>query len=501
MLERCVNAKFCRQSIVSFIETTKEGDAGLKNHFPDLSKLSSILSYERNPNGQIYVQQRLHCSGHATFLTSDVTSRLFSSPSLWSSKKSKSKSEFVSVPYCHIPNNVNYLSHCKQFAVINNDSKDLGTDGFNKDVKFPIQQAAAIVRKMFQHGLGEYFKYDNRKRSSDIDNVENQGSTTSSLSKISDRTSKLKNETKSQKRKKKRIKISSKYSSDHESKSVLLNTNSLPVINLGWTLTDCHRYGDNQSTLAGTVKPFITKSNLNPKVTRYLVDVIETIFKVLPSETVMSLDSSGNEYQREFRRNMWREFKMSLGSKDRNVDYFRAEGITLLIPSTVGWHKDVLNCDIPGMDSVVSINVSVPICDETFPFGTDGNLFYQWLVGNGYLDAMSFPCSIIMYGRKPVGRYCLKLSLNKRLIGEDELVRKLLANALVNDMDSIVDYRSRIWNSKNYVTWFMNGGGKIRKSSIFKGKYDRVPASYDKMVSFGITYQYFYISITTIYTF
>ena len=152
-----------------------------------------------------------------------------------------------------------------------------------------------------------------------------------------------------------------------------------------------------------------------------------------------------------------------------------------MIPSSVGFHKDTLNCTKPGMKSVLSVNARIRFNDSTFPSGKNTKLA-KWLLLNGY-DKW-FPCSLICYSRDKQGNYCQKLADHDRFM-EKDLVRKCVGNALVNHVGDVTDYRTRVWNNKNFPRIFQKRA-KIRGSSTsqqFKSKSLATPASYDKMVS------------------
>ena len=69
-------------------------------------------------------------------------------------------------------------------------------------------------------------------------------------------------------------------------------------------------------------------------------------------------------------------FQKLLGDSEDYNGSFRVEGITITIPSAIGFHRDTMNCDHKGMKSVVSINVNVPFNNETVPPHTP---LHQWL--------------------------------------------------------------------------------------------------------------------------
>lgn len=454
------------------MEKSIPGLVGTSSNIPDISRIEGILSYERsNGQGQIYMQQRLHNAGHATIGTTQLIDSIHKCNIVSSVTSTSTDHIPKSIPYCHVPSNCNYLSDCKQYLVINNDMCDLSKLGFPKNANRPIQKCTDIISHMFSRGIGECFKYDNKKRSSKISNYVTGQKTTSPRSS------------------KKRIRLKSLYKEDSNS-TVMVDKDALPVINIGWSQSDCHQYSRNQSTIAGTVKPFLIHGGLNQLILSDIAEVMEIVIGSLPPEHSFNADLIGDDFEIEARKRMWSEMKRSFGCDGSQINNFRAEGVTILIPDSVGWHKDTLNCDIDGMQSVISVNVSIPINRETFPFGCQGNQFFEWLELNGYID--KFSVSILFYGRKVVGKYCKKLRLHHRLSMEGDLVRKCIAWGLLKRMGTVVDYRSRIWNNPVYPSWFKENAS-ISKTSMFKEKLHKTPASYDKIVS-GLTRLYIFLS-------
>lgn len=128
------------------------------------------------------------------------------------------------------------------------------------------------------------------------------------------------------------------------------------------------------------------------------------------------------------------------------------------------------------MKSVVSVNVNVPINDETVPPETD---LRKWLQSNGYTD--TFPVSIILYSRKVVYNYAKKFQSSHSLSTENDL-KKLTHWLLTNRVGSEVDYLSSVWGNDNFADEFMDRADKI-KNSRFKGRQLLTTETLDKTVS------------------
>ena len=54
---------------------------------------------------------------------------------------------------------------------------------------------------------------------------------------------------------------------------------------------------------------------------------------------------------------------------DRDRSFFCVKGITILIPLSIGLHKDTLNCFMEGMRAVIFINCQIPMNEQTIPDG------------------------------------------------------------------------------------------------------------------------------------
>ena len=267
-------------------------------------------------------------------------------------------------------------------------------------------------------------------------------------------------------------------------REVPLDPNSLPMCTTGWSTIDCNEYGDNLSTIAGTVKPFLKDGNIPIEASKHLVSIIEFLLGSLPSENLFNNGSSGDETSSTERMKLQRRFKSSLMSPFEDHDCgdsrnFRVDGITILIPSSIGIHTDNLNCNRDGMTSVLSINCQIPMNLKTIPSGTKSKL-WSWLIANGYEEY--FNCSIICYSRKCVGNFVSKVTSSYQLDEKDNL-RKCLNWALTERVGSVVDYRSRIWNCSYFHTVFRTMK-KRRSDGTFQGEYMVAPACYDKIVSY-----------------
>lgn len=454
-------ARFKDQSLVVFVEDKSLSKCN--KDLPALENIREIISFERNFNGQIYLIQDLDSSGHCTLRTIDLAK--------FHNVKFEKESP-CEVPYIHVPCTMNYGSADGQTLVINSDEKAMPFQNrtqSDEPMKGPIETATEFVIKMFESNLAECFSFENKKRSTG--KIKVKTSTT------------RRSQPRSKRRRKNGGRDQTKQHVVHSSferttqKEVLINANALPVVSLGWTTMDCNQYGNNACTMAGNIRPFLSDGNLPRKTRKILVDLIEFVLGFLPGEWSFNIKKCGSERVVELRTAMIAEFKeMMCGETE--LGNFRVEGITIVIPLSIGWHKDTLNCFIQGMTSVISINAKIPLNEKTIPSGP-GSRLWIWLNKNGYSDF--FPCSIILYSRKSVQSYCLKIAKTE-LFAERDLVRKCLKWAMLDRVKSVVDYRSRIWNNDAFPNLFRKYSKK-KKGSRFNGLMWSSPAAYDKTVS------------------
>jgi len=486
------------------------------------------------------MQRNLHIAGHCTMKSKSVSTDLFHN--CFSSECDDN------VPYCHVPNNCNYVSPDNSMFVVNDDRQDLSEFGFDSSIKLPIDRITQIATSMFEHGLEHYFKYDNRKRNQDSMEPLNTKTVSAKkkVSKVSKgarvpntrKRTKSTRDTKSKKDTTCKNNITSPESSPgrsilHDNKSgriegttmglrlkpsmktsihasttkstcgekrkrgpiainatdisglpvtTKMHSKALPCLSVGYTQSDCNKYGSNLSTIAGTVKPSKMGDHLPKIIREKLIEVVELVLKYVPQDSVFDVQFINCNKEAETRKMMMSELKEYLGG-DSCIDHFRIEGCTILIPIAVGWHYDVMNCCFVGFDCVLSVNVNIPINNKTFTSGTS-TVLHQWLAGNGYTK--SFPLSFILYSRKVVGSFCKKFSTSF-LIGERDLLRRLTHWALCERINKKEDYLSCIWNNKNFPKHFLNNcvkGSSYKKPWTFSGKCMKVTAAYDKMVSY-----------------
>ncbi len=449
-------------SLVTFINPKPSSTANKSTPMPGIKDISGIFSIERNTEGQIYLQQNLHNSGHCTMITSSVQDKLFDKTLLSSTSSGTSNSNTVQVPYCHVPKTANYISHDRSFVVINNDKLSPDLHGIDQTVREPIHTATRLVQSMFKNGIEHYFKFDSQKRNSKY--KEKKHSTY-----FRHKASKSNNSL-----------VVEGTDGFGFAKEDIISKSSLPIITLGYTNSDCNKYADNLSTVAGTIAPSIMDGDLSDQILKDIISLVEMVLKFLPSDHCFNIDKVRNkdEIRAEIRRQLWSQLKSSLGG-DTDTLFFRIEGITIVIPVSVGWHYDVLNCKSDGFRSVISINVRIPINVSTFSSGPD-SVLANWLECHGFTKY--FPVSILIYSRAVVGSYAAKLSKSVILSGKSPL-HDLIHWGLHTRVGKDEDYRSKVWNNNNFGHFFNSTAKKGKPTSTFKGRMIAATAAYEKMVS------------------
>ena len=468
------------QSLVTFQQPELFQQNQMKVIDPTL--IIGYLSVQRNVKGQIYLQQDLDRSGHGTIPTRD--DKKFISIKLNDNE----------VPYVIIPNTANYISDDSKLVVINMEENL--PHGLNvtagTDTSRPIETCTDIITNMFELGMAECFVYDNKKRSNVNDTV----------GKV--KTSRRKRKTSSKPEGPRKSpshavdkdiptpkqhcvlkpipnQIKVRTNSNYQGKSnttVTVDIQALPTITMGWTQLDTNQYSTNKTTVAGSIKPFLRKGNVPKKVCMKTIELVEFVLQVLPGDWAFNVNKEKDSIILSHRKQMMKEFKQYLGG-DRDIRNFRVEGITILIPISIGYHKDTLNCFAEGMRSVVSVNCQVPFNVKSLP-GGKGSKLWVWLKANGYTD--TFPCSIILYSRVCVHRVCNKMKHAADFASKD-MVRKVIDWGLTQRVGSVVDYKARVFDNDSFPSIFNIHAKRSKKKNHFKGLMLSTPAAYDKMVS------------------
>lgn len=253
---------------------------------------------------------------------------------------------------------------------------------------------------------------------------------------------------------------------------------ALPTITLGWSNTDANQYKNNRSTIVGTIKPYLRDGGLSSESKRFLLRAIECAIRAIPNGSMcFNVQDETDKHVYKHRMEMMKQFEVLLGGDGKSSD-FRIEGVTIVIPLGIGPHRDSLNDSEKGMSSVVQINSRIPMTTKTIPGGQD-SMLWKWLELNGY--STWFPCSLILYSRRCVYKYCVKEAEMVRFAEKDAL-RNCINFALKGRVGCDVDYLSTIWDNDKFLKRFQKQA-IVKEASRFNGKMLSLTAAYDKTVS------------------
>ena len=383
MLE-CSKLQFPQQSLLCLFQKELKQSQGFQSHVSP-SLITRSLSVQRNEHGQLYVVQGLERSLHLSIPTSS-TMEYFNQtyPSLPNSTDTRPRK----INSIFVPNTSNYIS--RDVAVINSTPK-------SSVPNCPIQKCNELVTNMFKAGLSNVFKYQEKKRSGtlpshtpncndedvQVQDVEDLVAGICSVS-IQDVERSMKNSSLSSQTKhsessnasKKKRQVRKKKNRCNKKKTQSLSPaqeSALPTITLGWTLNDAHRYKDNKSTIFGNIKPFLRDGGLDDSMKMHLLEVVKVALTSIPEETTcfdINDDSIVSDDFKKARMDMISDFYKLLGGKgDCNFCFFHIKGITIIIPLGIGPHRDILNCFLQGMSSVLQINTRIPMNETTIPGG------------------------------------------------------------------------------------------------------------------------------------
>ena len=468
------HAPFGEQSLLCLLQES----ADRQRHIPFVAvpQLKKLVMIERNPDGQIYMVQGLDRSSHFTVLT-----KLFQS--LTVKNYPKMDNEMIQ-SFLQTTNPVQAVLVEKRFNFVSDDNN---TVVINDNASL-ISVATKLVTKMFIDGnLASSFTFTEKKRSSSAvpshpvksnapqaqGNDESSvysaafsvGSTLSTTSTASQRKNRLRKKIKARRNQKNKKKSTSQYHPD-----------VLPTVTLGWTTQNAHEYVNNKFTIAGNIKPFLRDCGLSVIAKKSLLQCVKVVLKELPLETCFNIEKHEDPNVTSLRKKMVGQFQELLGGDSCFDPSFRIEGITIVIPLGIGNHVDKMNCGSEGMNSVVSVNVKIPISDSTVP---KSSKLRSWLDAGGFKNF--FPLSIILYSRKTVYQHCVKVAKSIAL-GETDDVAKILHWVLVHEVGREYDYHSNVWCDMNFNQKFMTVA-KPAKSSRFRDRMVVKVESYDKTVS------------------
>ena len=462
-MKDCKSLGFEEQSLTCFLQ---QSDKVPRNLFLlDIQDIKEVVSFERNTNGQIYLSQELETAMHGTLPTVFCVKDLYS----------KLLPTNIPVVYTHVKNDQNYLSDDNRFSVINHG----GGSEYGDEL---IHECQRLVVKMFEEGnLANSFTFKEKKRatSSSFPVMENNLASTqipTSAASIISNTSSSSSVSNRMHNKKKRKQKKYKKTSSSKTTNRSAHPDILPTISLGWSTQNCNEYGKNKCTTAGNVKPCLTDGKLSDCSKHLVLQCVQKVLKDLPLEHCFNVEIEPDEVVMNVRKEMIGMFQELLGGSSVYDGSFRIEGITVTIPSTIGFHRDSLNCHQEGMRSVLSINVKVPITDKTVP---KESKLRGWLQDNGFTEY--FPLSLLGYSRKMNYHFASKVSKSVALSQTNDLY-KIVDWMLRERVGSVIDFHSSVWSNDNFAKEFQEFA-KVKSSSRFKGRMTTTTETLDKIVS------------------
>ena len=521
----CGQHRFGQQSLVIFHEQRQFAKVNA-NQLVNPSNVDLYIGIDRNPNGQIYAVSDLDISAHGTIPCQDFPRFInlgFPDPIIENTGSDDDSDNGLSVPvsrrvrHFHIPVSDNFLDSSEKVCVINNakewcsnrgatvidevqvlpnEGQDISTKE-QKKIHDPLEYCTSKIIAMFEEGLSQHFSYDKKKRSGTLDNnpydetgvVSHCSVSVASVAKSSvasgatsksSKARRIRKKLSKKKKKKKKASIDDLSSPSNTKCKHIQSESFLPTITLGWSQTDAHEYKKHKVTIAGNVKPFLRDSSLPRNIKTHLLNCVKCLIATVPHECSFNLSEDDDEALRNLRGEMMSEFEKLLGG-DGKCQHFACEGVTILIPLCVGFHKDTNNCSRKGMRAVLQVNVRVPM-NESMIAGGRTSILWKWLEHNGYYD--SFPATIILYGRKSVSSICEKLSKMESFAQRDDL-RRCVKWAFQDRVYDDVNFENYVWNNDNFKHEFINNCA-VEESSrprSFHGQMWTTTAFYQKIVS------------------
>ena len=479
------------------------------------SNVDLVVGIQRNSEGQIYAIPDLDISLHGTVPSGDFNkfvnhpfpsllkcSTPLSQP-IDGGKDSFGPSRMV--PFLHIPSSENALCASQGVCVINDGRKwcidngtvvvdECSTGGWSqKRIDDPIQYCASQVLQMFENGLSDYFIYDRKKRSVSSNHIGTRENTivshcSVSFASIADPSINSRASSKfsrgrrirKNRSKNKRMPKSHKSSATVQRKEQRQSVSSLPTVTLGWSQTNAHAYKDNKVTIAGNVQPFLRDSSLPENVRTHVLNCVNCVLSTIPISCSFRPNDDDDQVLKKLRQDMLADFDRLLGGDGKRGN-FLVEGITILIPLSIGFHKDTNNCGRKGMRAVLQMNVKVPMNARTIRGGRS-SVLWKWLERNGYLE--TFPATMILYGRKSVSSICEKLSKMETFARKDDL-RRCVKWAFLDRVDSGVNFEKAVWNNDKFRDYFIRSCGFDQRKGprSFNGRMWSTTAYYQKIVS------------------
>ena len=495
-IESAASSKFEEQSLLCLMQ--KNPQRKRAHEFVFAPHLNTILMIERNNFGQVYMVQDLDRSCHFTVPT-DFHNCLGAKnyPLINNEHLQNITTTTNPVVSIIINKNYNFTSPDQSIVIINNKAANSAQD----KKACLVDDLTRIVLSMFEDGdLAQAFTFVERKRSSNFVDPKSQTKSTSSHQTYSPNSFSTSNDdasmdsssfsvgtissTASRLRKRNRIARMDRIKKKSQKKAATASMNKkgiklltvLPTITLGWSVQDAHEYSRNKCTIAGNIKPCLRDGGISVKAKKSLLLCVTSVLAQMPPNTCFNVDGESDKIVRNLRKSMVAMLQEKLGGSAVFDSSFRIEGVTIIVPRSIGQHCDSLNCGSDHMNTVVSINVNIRFDNTTVP---PSSKLRAWLLANKFTS--SFPISILLYSRKCVLKLCQRMSDSFALGATDHLAN-ILHWAMTKRTGSVCDYHGTIWCSSSFAKDFMKRS-KAKTSSRFGGRLITRVEAYDKMVS------------------
>ena len=184
-------------------------------------------------------------------------------------------------------------------------------------------------------------------------------------------------------------------------------TRKSPSFSFGWTKFDPNKYGSARCNGAGNIEStlYAAIDHLSMDGRRALVKAYDIGIKACPDGhdtfTIPPEQKKRIQQRHGLNKKLFNiKWKDCLHRPTKNTPFLSCEAMTVLIPTILGNHKDVLNNSTKAMSHAVQINVSLPV-NETYD---KGSRMQNWLIEQGYSD--DFPVTMIGYSRMVCNRDC-----------------------------------------------------------------------------------------------
>ena len=410
--------------------------------------IGNVLFIERTCDTQGYAVGKLDTSPHFSLLTKDTTTLV----------AGLKKFSDINIPVVYVPSSVSYSNEDGTVKVVNGD----------KD-KIPLlSKIHSSTMNLFQSGLYKKFTLSDFDRGDVL-----------------------------------------KYCNDVEQRKGARNRH-IPTISLGYGTQDCHRYSSSRITIAGNNKPYLSKGNLSLPQSSVLYDLVTFIFKNDLCKNSFIVNDIG-EKESILRKKLHEQFAVALaGHNPVDLDYFRIEGMTIIIGQRIAPHCDTQNSKNKYLNHSVTVTTHLPMSVfDSVPQVLEYNIpdkyinLQRSLKSRGFNDLDSFPITSVFYSKAPLDNHVGNLMKLEALSNENDFY-KVMIWALTERIGAVVDYRGHVLQEQDFTSFFKNKCAEqsLKKRSksfdLINAPYFTLPAGYDKMGFWSIVLDFWQTIIVNI---